>query len=194
MADPLFSLEGKVALVTGGSRGLGYQMVKAFAERGADVIIASRKVEACEEVAEEVRAMGRKAIAVGAHCGKWDDIDRLIRDRERLARLQHDALVCHRVFHDNRIHIGGDNVAAAVTEIPKIGAKRRAVILPFAAPCPEIQQRHMGFEHSVHADKVAHPVIHAAKPTRLDFGIHRVNHAHSNRAPASAKDMPLKIC
>jgi NAD(P)-dependent dehydrogenase (short-subunit alcohol dehydrogenase family) len=50
MADPLFSLEGKVALVTGGSRGLGYQMVKAFAERGADVIIASRKVEACEEV------------------------------------------------------------------------------------------------------------------------------------------------
>tara|TARA_R110002051_G_scaffold151712_1_gene224303 strand:- start:16980 stop:17720 length:741 start_codon:yes stop_codon:yes gene_type:complete len=78
MADPLFSLEGKVALVTGGSRGLGYQMVKAFAERGADVIIASRKVEACEEVAAEVRAMGRKALAVGAHCGKWDDIDRLI--------------------------------------------------------------------------------------------------------------------
>ena len=51
MADPLFSFEGKVVLVTGGSRGLGYQMVKAFAERGADVIIASRKIEACEEVA-----------------------------------------------------------------------------------------------------------------------------------------------
>ena len=76
--DPLFDFSGKIALVTGGSRGLGYQMVKAFATRGADVIIASRKVEACEEVAEEVRAMGRKALAVGAHCGKWDDIDRLI--------------------------------------------------------------------------------------------------------------------
>ena len=42
--DPLFDFTGKVALVTGGSRGLGYQMVKAFAERGADVIIASRKL------------------------------------------------------------------------------------------------------------------------------------------------------
>lgn len=78
MTDPLFRLDGKVALVTGGSRGLGYQMVKAFAERGADVIIASRKIEACEEVAAEVRAMGRRALAVGAHCGRWDDIDRLI--------------------------------------------------------------------------------------------------------------------
>ena len=78
MADPLFSLEGKVVLVTGGSRGLGYQMVKAFAERGADVIIASRKLEACEEVAAEVRAMGRRAMAFAAHCGKWDDIDALI--------------------------------------------------------------------------------------------------------------------
>ena len=78
MTDPLFSLEGKVALVTGGSRGLGYQMVKAFAERGADVIIASRKIEACEKVAAEVRAMGRRAMAYAAHCGKWDDIDALI--------------------------------------------------------------------------------------------------------------------
>ena len=43
--DPLFDFTGKVALVTGGSRGLGYQMVKAFAERGADVIIASRLLE-----------------------------------------------------------------------------------------------------------------------------------------------------
>ena len=78
MADPLFSFEGKVVLVTGGSRGLGYQMVKAFAERGADVIIASRKIEACEKVAAEVRAMGRRAMAYAAHCGKWDDIDALI--------------------------------------------------------------------------------------------------------------------
>ena len=78
MTDPLFSLEGKIALVTGGSRGLGYQMVKAFAERGADVVIASRKIEACEEVAAEVRAMGRRAMAFAAHCGRWDDIDRLI--------------------------------------------------------------------------------------------------------------------
>jgi len=77
MAD-LFDLSGKIVLVTGGSRGLGYQMVKAFAERGADVIIASRKLDACEAVAAEVRALGRRALAVAAHAGRWDDIDRLI--------------------------------------------------------------------------------------------------------------------
>jgi NAD(P)-dependent dehydrogenase (short-subunit alcohol dehydrogenase family) len=76
--DPLFDLSGKVALVTGGSRGLGLEMVRAFAAHGADVIIASRKLDACEAAASEVRALGRRALAVAAHCGRWDDIDRLI--------------------------------------------------------------------------------------------------------------------
>jgi NAD(P)-dependent dehydrogenase (short-subunit alcohol dehydrogenase family) len=78
--DPLFDFTGKVALVTGGSRGLGYQMVRAFAERGADVIIASRKLDNCETVAEEMRALGRRALAVSAHVGKWPDCDRLIEE------------------------------------------------------------------------------------------------------------------
>jgi NAD(P)-dependent dehydrogenase (short-subunit alcohol dehydrogenase family) len=76
--DELFDLSGKVALVTGGSRGLGRQMVLAFAERGADVIIASRKRENCEAVADEARALGRRALAVSVHAAKWDAIDRLI--------------------------------------------------------------------------------------------------------------------
>ncbi|MFN2099927.1 SDR family NAD(P)-dependent oxidoreductase [Altererythrobacter sp. MF3-039] len=76
--DPLFDFTGKIALVTGGSRGLGREMVLALAERGADCIIASRKIEACETVAEEVRALGRKAMAYGVHCGRWDEIDGLI--------------------------------------------------------------------------------------------------------------------
>jgi NAD(P)-dependent dehydrogenase (short-subunit alcohol dehydrogenase family) len=78
MIDPYFDFTGKIALVTGGSRGLGYQMVKAFAERGADVIIASRKLDACEAVAEEVRGLGRKALAAQLHAAKWDSIDALI--------------------------------------------------------------------------------------------------------------------
>lgn len=76
--DPLFDFSGKVALVTGGSRGLGYRMVKALAARGADVIVASRKVENCEAVAAECRALGREAMAWGVHCGRWDEIDALI--------------------------------------------------------------------------------------------------------------------
>lgn len=78
MTDRLLDFSGKVALVTGGSRGLGREMVMALAERGADMIIASRKIEACETVAEDVRSMGRRALAIGAHCGKWDEIDSLI--------------------------------------------------------------------------------------------------------------------
>ncbi len=76
--DPLFDFTDQVILITGGSRGLGYQMAKAFALRGANLIIASRKADACETVADEVRAMGRRALAVSAHVGKWDGCDRLI--------------------------------------------------------------------------------------------------------------------
>lgn len=78
MMDPLFDFTGKVTLVTGGSRGLGREMVLALAQRGADVVVASRKADACEIVAGEVRTMGRRALAHAAHCGRWDDIDALI--------------------------------------------------------------------------------------------------------------------
>jgi NAD(P)-dependent dehydrogenase (short-subunit alcohol dehydrogenase family) len=78
MTADLFDLAGKVALVTGGSRGLGLQMVRAFAAHGADIIIVSRKIDACEAAASEVRAPGRRALAIGAHVGRWDEIDRVI--------------------------------------------------------------------------------------------------------------------
>src|SRR5262245_43681003 len=72
-------LSGKVALVTGGSRGLGKEMVQAFAAAGADVVISSRKQEACDELAAVVRGdTGRTALAVAAHVGRWDDVDRLV--------------------------------------------------------------------------------------------------------------------
>lgn len=73
----LFDLSGKVAVVTGGSRGLGREMVLAFAACGADVVIASRKVENCEAVADEVRGLGRRALAIGYHAASWADADRL---------------------------------------------------------------------------------------------------------------------
>ena len=75
----LHDLTGKVAVVTGGSRGLGRAIVQGLAEAGADVIVASRKLEACEAVAEELRTRtGVKAHAVACHVGKWDDCERLI--------------------------------------------------------------------------------------------------------------------
>ena len=75
--ESLFDLTGKVAVVTGGSRGLGREMVLAFAQRGADVVVASRKIENCETVADEVRGLGRRALAVAYHAASWADADRL---------------------------------------------------------------------------------------------------------------------
>lgn len=70
----LFDLTGKVAVVTGGSRGLGREMALAFAAHGADVVVASRKADACVALAEEITlSTGRRAIGVGCHVGRWDD-------------------------------------------------------------------------------------------------------------------------
>jgi len=89
----LFDLTGRIAVVTGGSRGLGREMVLAFARSGADVVIASRKAEACGKLAEEVRAeTGREALGVGCHVGRWADCDALAdRVLERFGRV--DVLV-----------------------------------------------------------------------------------------------------
>jgi hypothetical protein len=84
-----FDLSGKVAVVTGGSRGLGRSMVQAFAEAGADVVIASRKLDNCEQAATEVaESTGRTAVAIACHVGHWDECDRLVETvYERFGRV-----------------------------------------------------------------------------------------------------------
>jgi NAD(P)-dependent dehydrogenase (short-subunit alcohol dehydrogenase family) len=77
-AGDLFDLTGKVALVTGGSRGLGREMVTAFANAGADVIIASRKLDSCAALAREIEAaFSVRALPVACHVGHWDECDAL---------------------------------------------------------------------------------------------------------------------
>jgi NAD(P)-dependent dehydrogenase (short-subunit alcohol dehydrogenase family) len=77
--EQLFDLSGKVALVTGGSRGIGRAVVEGFAQAGADVVIASRKLAGCEAAASEIAAAtGRRALPVACHVGQWEDCDRLV--------------------------------------------------------------------------------------------------------------------
>jgi NAD(P)-dependent dehydrogenase (short-subunit alcohol dehydrogenase family) len=77
-ARELFDLAGRVALVTGGTRGLGLAMARAFAAAGADVIVASRKADACREVAAELRSAGGRALGHPCHVGRWGDLTRLV--------------------------------------------------------------------------------------------------------------------
>jgi NAD(P)-dependent dehydrogenase (short-subunit alcohol dehydrogenase family) len=82
------SLEGQVALITGGSRGIGEATALGFAKMGADVVVASRKLPDLERVAEEIRQLGRKSVAVAAHIGKMDQLKDLVtRTTEELGRI-----------------------------------------------------------------------------------------------------------
>ena len=72
------SLENKVALVTGGSRGIGRAIALGLAKSGADVIVTSRKIADLENVAEEIKVLGRKSLAVATHIGRLEEIKNLV--------------------------------------------------------------------------------------------------------------------
>jgi dehydrogenase/reductase SDR family protein 4 len=90
----MFDLNGKVAIVTGSTRGIGRAIAEFYAKAGAKVVISSRKKEACEEVAAEMRQAGYDVLSVPCHVGRKEDLQNLVdRTIEKWGRL--DILVCN---------------------------------------------------------------------------------------------------
>src|ERR1700761_1736865 len=79
-SDPFGDLRGKVVLITGATRGLGRAMAGGFAAAGADIAVVSRKLDACQASAEELRRAGVQAKPFAWHVGRWEAIDALVED------------------------------------------------------------------------------------------------------------------
>ncbi|WP_298495364.1 SDR family NAD(P)-dependent oxidoreductase [uncultured Maritimibacter sp.] len=95
MTHSLFDLAGKTALVTGSTRGIGKAIAMAYAEAGANVVISSRKVDACDAVADEINARGGgRATPIAANIAEDADIDRLVSEAEKQVGAV-DILVCN---------------------------------------------------------------------------------------------------
>ncbi len=93
MSNP-FDLTGKVAVITGSSRGIGRSIAEHMARQGAKVVISSRKADACEVVAEDIRKAGGHATVIACNIGRRPEVEALIKGaKDRLGRI--DALVCN---------------------------------------------------------------------------------------------------
>lgn len=94
MTNPLFDMTGKVAVITGSTKGIGRSIAEEMARSGAKVVISSRKADVCEKVAGELREQGFEALAIPCHVGRKDDLQNLV-DKTIEAWGKIDVLVCN---------------------------------------------------------------------------------------------------
>lgn len=111
MLRDLFDLTGKVALVTGASRGIGESIARLLAAYGAEVIVSSRKIDGCEQVAQSIRENGGKATAMACHVGEMAQIEETFKQiKEKFNRI--DILVNNAAANPYFGHILDTGLAA----------------------------------------------------------------------------------
>ena len=118
MTTRLFDLSGRVAVVTGSTRGIGRAIATAMAEHGARVVISSRKEDACRQVVHDLRAAGYEALAVPAHVGDADQLEALVaRTLAEWGRI--DDLVCNAAVNPyfGPLHAIGDDAWARILDV-----------------------------------------------------------------------------
>lgn len=105
---PCFDLTGKVAVITGGTKGLGYGMAVTFAKYGADVVVAARTGADCERVEQELRSLGHRALGVPTDVSKGDQVQNLInRTIEVMGKI--DIMICN----------GGTSATCPAIDLPE---------------------------------------------------------------------------
>ena len=107
----MFDLTGKVAVVTGASRGIGEAIAAAYARQGAEVVVSSRKLDGCEAVARRINDAGGKATAIACHIGEMEQIQSVFAQiRQQFGRL--DILVNNAATNPQFCHVLDTDVSA----------------------------------------------------------------------------------
>lgn len=177
-------LEGKVAIVTGSSKGIGYEIIKRLASEGAKVVVTSRNAEECHAVAKEFNAAGAEAIAIPCDIVKPDQLDNLF-DKTLEAYGTVDILVnnvgggtpCH-ILEDTREHFRWTfdvNVEAMYFATQRaaqimVAQKKRGKIIQIASTACYFATRSMGLYS---ASKAA--VVSFARSMALELGPYGIN-------------------
>jgi NAD(P)-dependent dehydrogenase (short-subunit alcohol dehydrogenase family) len=138
--DDLFRLDGKTALITGSSKGIGRAIAEAMAAQGAQVVISSRKAEACEEVAEAIEAEGGRAVAIPCNISHKDQLQALVAGARR-AFSRIDILVCNAAVNP---HYGPMSTLTDEAYEKTMGANVRSNLWLCNMVIPEMAERKDG--------------------------------------------------
>lgn len=136
----MFNLEGKVAVITGSTRGIGKAVARSYAEAGASVVISSRKADACDEVVAEFKRDGLKAISIPCHVGRKEQLSALVEETQR-GFGPIDILVCNAATNPvyGPMHQVSDEAFDTV-----INTNVRSVFQLCNLVCPDMAQRQSG--------------------------------------------------